>query len=244
MIDAHAHISFKKFNPDREEVIARCARLKLSVVDCAVTPTTLERSLELSSRYGFVYSTTGIHPYRAAKMDQSTANAMLESIERNIEELTGLGEAGLDYHLDRENTQRQREIFESIALIAKEYSLPLVVHAREAEEEALNLLLSLGVEKAMFHCYGGSVEVAQKILESGYSISLATNLCYSEHHQRLAEALPLESIMLETDSPYLSPIKQEKRNQPVFIFESVEKLAHLKGVGKEKVISAATANAR
>jgi|Deesub1362B_J571_1020462.scaffolds.fasta_scaffold22795_1 TatD DNase family protein len=244
MLDAHAHLSFKKFNRDREEVIARCRRARLSVVDCAVTQATLAKSLELSQRYEFIYTTAGIHPYKAAKMERSAVEAMLERIEKSIDQLVALGEAGLDYHLDRENVQRQKEVFEAVATLAKEHSLPLVVHAREAEEEALRMLLNLEVEKALFHCYGGSVETAMRILESGYSISLATNLCFSEHQQRLARALPLESIILETDSPYLSPIKGEKRNQPVFIFASVETLAELKGASEEKVRSTASANAR
>ncbi len=243
MLDAHAHISFKKFNRDREEVLERCRRAGVGVVDCAVTRATLERSIELSSSYDFVHSTAGVHPYKVARLERRELEALLDCIERSVEHLAALGEAGLDYHLDAESAEEQGEVFRAVASLAREYSMPLVVHARGAEDEALHVLLELDVEKALFHCYGGSLETAMRIIESGYAVSLATNLCFSEYHQELARALPLESLLLETDSPYLSPFKG-RRNEPVFILKSVEKLAEIKGITKREVAKVVTRNAR
>ncbi len=243
MLDAHAHISFKKFNRDREEVLERCRHANVGVVDCAVTRVTLERSLQLSASYDFVYTTAGVHPYKVARLGRAELEELLRSIEASVGHLVAIGEAGLDYYLDAESAERQKEVFKSIATLAKEHALPLVVHAREAEEEALSVLQEMEVERALFHCYGGALETAKRILESGYLISLATNLCFSEHVQRLARALPLEKLLLETDSPYLSPFKG-RRNEPVFVLESVRKLAEIKGISERKVAEAVERNAR
>jgi TatD DNase family protein len=243
MLDAHAHVSFKKFNRDRDKVLERCRRAGVGVVDCAVTEATLERSLGLSSSYDFVYTTAGVHPRRAGRLTRLELEAILRGIERSVEHLVAIGEAGLDYHLDRENAERQEEVFRAVASLAREYSMPLVVHARGAEEEALHVLLELEVENALFHCYGGSLETAMKILENGYAISLATNLCFSEHHQRLALTLPIESLLLETDSPYLSPVKG-RRNEPVFVLKSVEKLAELRSMSARRISALTDRNAR
>ncbi|WP_457554469.1 TatD family hydrolase [Candidatus Pyrohabitans sp.] len=243
MLDAHAHVSFKKFNRDRAQVLERCRLAGVGVVDCAVTLSTLERSLELSSSYGFVYSSAGVHPYKVGRLSGVQLHELLRSIEESVEQLVAIGEAGLDYYLDAGSAELQREVFKSVATLAKEHALPLVVHARGAEEEALHLLLELEVERALFHCYGGDRSTALKILESGYYISLATNLCFSEHHAKLARELPVEKILLETDSPYLSPFRG-RRNEPVFVLEAVRRLAGIKGVSERKIAEAVERNAR
>ncbi len=241
MFDAHCHISFKKFNRDREEVIARARDKGISIVDSAVSASTALRSLELSSLHENLYTSIGVHPYKAPSMPEER----IKEIKRIISdsEIVAVGEIGLDYHLDS-NREKQEELFREFLSLARELSLPVVVHCREAEKKALEILLELEVKKALFHCYSGSTELAESILKEGYSLSLATNLCYSEHHRKLAEALPLESIILETDSPYLSPLKDIKRNEPVHIEESIKVLQELKGIPEKKIAEITERNAR
>ncbi len=149
-------------------------------------------------------------------------------------DIVAVGEIGLDYHL-KHKSEKQESVFREFLSLALELSLPAVIHCRDAEKEAFEILLELDVEKALFHCYSGSISLAERILEGGYSISLATNLCYSKHHRKLAESLPLKSIILETDSPYLSPVKQIKRNEPAFIEESVKVIEEIKGEDNKKI---------
>ncbi|GBE54220.1 MAG TPA: TatD family deoxyribonuclease [Euryarchaeota archaeon] len=232
MLDAHCHISFKKFNRDREEVIARAAGLGISMVDSAVSVYTALRSLELSSIYDNIHTSIGVHPYRAPSMPRD----IIEEIKKIASggDIVAVGEIGLDYHLKHKG-EKQESVFREFLSLAVELSLPAVIHCREAEKEAFEILLELEVEKALFHCYSGSISLAERILEEGYSISLATNLCYSGHQRKLAESLPIKSIILETDSPYLSPVKQIKRNEPAFIEESVKVIEEIKGEDNRKI---------
>ncbi|GCC10606.1 putative deoxyribonuclease YcfH [archaeon] len=232
MLDAHCHISFKKFNSDREEVIARAASLGISMVDSAVSVYTALRSLELSSIYDNIYTSIGVHPYRAPSVPRD----IIEGIKKIASggDVVAIGEIGLDYHL-KHKSEKQESVFREFLSLALELSLPAVIHCRDAEKEAFEILLELDVEKALFHCYSGSISLAERILEGGYSISLATNLSYSKHHRKLAESLPLKSIILETDSPYLSPVKQIKRNEPAFIEESVKVIEEIKGEDNKKI---------
>ncbi|MEK6977633.1 MAG: TatD family hydrolase, partial [Candidatus Hydrothermarchaeota archaeon] len=211
------------------------------VVDCGATLATMERSLDLSTRYeGFVHSTLGLHP--SSPFDP----AVFEYIEKSIDKIVALGETGLDYHYARSDGERraQLETFGKFVELAREYDLPLVIHSREAEGAVLEYLLERGVERAVFHCFSGPLEVAVRAVGAGYKISLATNICYSESHRLLVEEIGLEHLLLETDAPYLSPLRECRRNEPAFLVHSVAKVAEAKGVAKEEIARAVGRNAR
>lgn len=241
MLDAHCHLSFKAFNRDRDEVIERARKALEGVVDCGATLATMERSLDLSTRYeGFVHSTLGLHP--SSPYDPE----VFEYIEKNIDGIVALGETGLDYHYARDEGERvaQLETFGKFVELAREYDLPLVIHSREAEKAALDYLLERGGERAVFHCFSGPLEVALRALEAGYKISLATNVCYSESHRPLVEGIGLEHLLLETDAPYLSPLREFRRNEPAFVIHGVAKVAEVKGITGGEVSRAAGRNAK
>ena len=242
MIDAHCHLSFKKFNPDRAEVIERSAQDLEAIVDCAVTQGTILRSLELSEKYEILHSTLGIHPEKAGRMTRENVDIIRHLIEENMDKIVALGEAGLEYfHThDHGEHRRQKEVFRIMINLAKDHGMPLVIHARNAEEEALEMVSKADLEHVLFHCFGGDIETARMIIERGFKISLATNICYSEDHRCLVEEVPLGSLLLETDSPYLSPIKDMKRNEPINVLESARVVSHVKGV-TEQVVEAETA---
>lgn len=246
MIDAHCHLSFKKFNSDREEVIERSGEGLEAIIDCAVTEGTITRSLEMSERYDIIHSTLGIHPFKAGRMTQENVDVLRRLIEDNLDKIVALGEAGLEYfHTeDPGEHRRQKEIFQVMIDMAREHDMPLVIHARNAEREALDLVSKAALEKVLFHCYGGDLETAERIVENGYKVSLATNLCYSENHQALVEELPLDLILLETDSPYLSPIKDMKRNEPLNVMESVRVVANIKDAPEGDVERVTARNTR
>ncbi|BAZ98288.1 MULTISPECIES: TatD family hydrolase [Methanothermobacter] len=245
IIDVHCHLDFKDFNRNREEVIER-ARSKLrAVIDSGVGLGGNRRALELASlNPGFIYPTMGFHPVDASKARQDLIGEVVSQIESNIDLIVAVGETGMDFHhtRDEEGRRRQEETFRVFVELAAEHEMPLVVHARDAEERALETVLEYRVPEVIFHCYGGSIETARRILDEGYYISISTLVAFSEHHMELVRAIPLEGMLTETDSPYLSPFRG-KRNEPAFVEEAVRAIARIKDMDLEDVDSITTANA-
>jgi TatD DNase family protein len=232
MIDTHCHIDFKDFNKDRNEVLKRAKKNLSALINSGATLSGNRNALKLSKDYkGFIYPTLGFHPVNSSKAELSVLEEVISQINENIEFAVGIGETGMDYYhvKDLEGRKRQEKIFNIFAALAVEYELPLVIHARESEEKALEIVKQFNsIPEVIFHCYSGSLKTAQKILDESYYMSFSTMICFSKHHQELAENIPLNSILTETDSPYLSPFKG-KRNEPSFVVEVVNKIAEIKG---------------
>jgi len=205
------------------------------------------RTLKLAEEYkNFLYPTLGFHPLNASKSDESVIKQVLTEIESAIGDAVALGETGLDFNrLDNEMVKnRQIKLFETFLKLSIEYQLPLVIHAREAEQRALEMVKKYSsIPQVVFHCYGGDLETAQKIIDEGYLISLSTIVCFSEHHQLLASKIPLSNLLTETDSPYLSPFKGQ-RNEPSFVKETVKTIADVKSTSIEEVSKITESNAR
>ncbi|MFB6190767.1 MAG: TatD family hydrolase [Candidatus Nanohaloarchaea archaeon] len=237
-VDAHCHLDFDRFDSDREEVIDRCSQELEFVVNAGRNLETNRKSLELQESHEAVVATLGLHPTHADDFDE------LEEVKRQVRENNpvAVGEIGLDHHHVTESgaRQRQEEVFREMVELAGELEKPVVVHSRDAEERAVEILKELNAG-AMLHCFNGSVELAREALESGMKIGVATQVLYSSRVRELVEELPLESMLLETDSPFLY---RGGRNEPVNVRESAAEIADLKGCKVEKVIEATTANAR
>jgi TatD DNase family protein len=165
---------------------------------------------------------------------------MLSFIEDHVTDIVGIGEAGLDYHYFTSNAERNRqiEVFKKVIELADRYNKPLVIHGREAEDIALGL--SGQLDKVIFHCYGGSLETMRNIVDVGHFISVPTLVCFSEHHQEIAKEVPLEHMLLETDSPYLSPRKG--RNEPAFVLDSLPWIEKIKGIEKIDIMDTTRRN--
>lgn len=242
LIDIHCHLDFKNFNKDREEVINRAKKKLTAVINSGASYEGNKKTLKLSKEYeGFIYPTLGFHPTNNEPIDRT-----IEEIEKNVEYIVGIGEVGMDFYRveDPEERKRQEHIFKKFIELSNEYELPLVIHARECEDRVFEIVKELKDDSnVVFHCYSGSVELAKKILEEGYYISVPTLVCFSKHHQNIVKNLPLEKILTETDSPFLSPYRG-KRNEPSFVEEAVKKIAELKSMSIEKVDEITDRNAR
>ncbi|MDI3484597.1 MAG: TatD DNase family protein [Methanobacteriaceae archaeon] len=246
IIDIHCHIDFKEFNKDREEVIKRAKGGLTAIIDSGVGLGGVRRSIRLSEEHKhFIYPTLGLHPVDAARMGDELIETIIKEIEDNIEKAVGVGETGLDFHhtKDLEGRRRQEKIFKLFIELASEYELPLIIHARDSEKQAFKILKEHPLEDAIFHCYSGSLKTAKNIIEEGYYLSFSTMICFIDHHQRLIKDLPLQSILTETDSPYLSPFKG-KRNEPLFVEEAVKKIAQLKNMSIQEVDRTTEKNAK
>ncbi|OED02588.1 hypothetical protein A9239_14250 [Methanosarcina sp. A14] len=243
IIDSHCHLDFPKFNRDREETILRAREAGVvGMVNSGISLKGNRISLELAEKNEDIYVALGLSPDIGRGGEDKEINAILAQIEENAEKAVGIGEAGLDFQDCKTNEERERQTaaFKKVIELAKDLDKPLIVHARQAEAEVLKLVK--GVNTVIYHCYSGPVETMREIVDMGYYISLATLVCFSEHHQTLAEAVPLENLLLETDSPFLSPRKG--RNEPAFIVDSVPVVAQLKDMEPAEIAKSTTENAR
>lgn len=247
MIDAHCHVDFKEFNKNREEVMERARKKLAAIIDSGATLGGNRRTLKLVEQYnGFLYGTLGFHPESASKADSSIIEQAFKEINENIDNAVALGETGLDFHhiedIDKRN--RQIKVFRSFIDLANEYEMPLVIHAREAELKSFEIIKKYSKDiDVIFHCYGGDMETMNKIIEESYYVSYSTIICYSDYHNGLIEQTPLENILTETDSPYLSPFKGQK-NEPAFVEETIKKISEIKSLSISKVDKKTEENAK
>lgn len=242
IIDSHCHLDFPKFNRDREETILRAREAGVvGMINSGISLKGNSMSLELADSHEDIYAVLGLSPDIGREGDDKKINAILAQIEANAGKAVGIGEAGLDFQDCKNNEERERqtEAFKKVIEIAEDLKKPLVVHARLAEAEVLNLVRD--VDTVIYHCYSGSIETMREIIDRGFYISLATLVCFSEHHQALAKEVPLENLLLETDSPFLS--SRKGRNEPAFIVDSIPVIAQLKDTEPAEIARSTTENA-
>jgi len=243
IIDSHCHLDFPKFNPDREEAILRARKAGVvGMVNSGISLKGNRISLELAEKHEDIHAALGLSPDIGREGTDDAINSILAQIEANAGKAVAIGETGLDFQDCKTNEERERQTasFKKVIELAKNLDKPLVVHARMAEAEVLKLVRS--VDTVIYHCYSGSPETMREIVDAGYYISLATLICFSEHHQALAAEVPPENMLLETDSPFLSPRKG--RNEPAYIVDSIPVVAKLKEMEPAEIAEIVTENAR
>jgi len=238
MIDIHAHLCLPEFDKDLEQVIEKAREEMEGIIVSSARLEEGKKVLELVKKHpGFLFATLGYHPTEGTDPD-----GVLKLIDQNHGRIVGIGEAGLDYHWEPDLRKRdqQKVIFRKFIAAAEKYKLPLVIHSWDAEPECFSMA-SASKAKCIFHCFSGKPELAKQIVDKGFYVSLSTNVCFSKNLRKVARAVPLESMLLETDSPFLDP--ERKRNVPWNIKLSAEKIAAEKGITKQAVLTAAKDNA-
>ncbi|HJH31013.1 MAG TPA: TatD family deoxyribonuclease [Methanosarcinaceae archaeon] len=243
MIDSHCHLDFPQFNSDCHETIERALSAGVvEAINSGVDYKTNLSTLALADKYDHIHATLGLGPGVAVSKSEEEISRILSRIEQNIEKAVGVGEAGLDYFHCKTDSGRARQanVFKKVIEIAETVDKPLVIHGRDAEYESLELVRHL--DNVVFHCYSGSLETMNLITDAGYYISIATLVCFSKHHQNLVKHLPIKRMIIETDSPYLSPRKG--RNEPAFLADSVATIAKLRGMEEMEVAKVTAQNTR
>ncbi len=247
MIDTHCHIDFEDFESDRDEVIQR-AKDKLDlIIASGFNKKSNQNVLELSKKYeGFIYPTFGFHPVSSQNATENDIEIAHENIRKYLDDIVAIGEVGMDYFYvtDKALRERQQEIFKGFLELANEYKVPIVMHVRDCEKKAVNIIPEYeDIPYFVFHCYGGSLKTAKKIMNmDNCAMSFSTMLCYSKHHQDLIEKIDLDYVLTETDSPYLAMTKEE-RNEPANVVNAVAKIAEIKNMDIEAVDEITTNNA-
>jgi TatD DNase family protein len=226
------------------EVIARAREKGVQRVVVSITrPSEIERALALVGSFpDFISLAAGFDP---SIIDKQEYQAFLGIVAQRRSALVAIGEVGLDHY--RVTDHREREIQESLfrasIRLAKSLGLPLVVHSRSAGKRALEVLHSEAADKVLMHAFDGKAGDALAAAEDGYCFSIPTSIVYSQQKQKLARLLPLGSLMLETDSPVLAPVRGQ-RNEPANLVRAAEKIAELKRIPVGEVESATTENAK
>ena len=248
LIDTHCHLDFPDFAPERDEVVARA---KAAGVERMVTISTFvsryDRYREIAEAYDNVWFTIGTHPHQAHEEPEAGVEDLvrLSAHPRCI----GIGEAGLDYHYDKAPRDTAARVFRTHIAAARETGLPLVIHARDADEDVATILreeMGKGPFKALLHCFTASRMLAETGLELGLYVSFSGVVTFknSEELRAIAKDVPLERILVETDAPFLAPVPYRgKRNEPAYVASTAAVLAEVKGISADDMARATTQNA-
>lgn len=239
IIDSHAHLDDEQFNYDREAVIEN---LRENEVAYYINPgsdiESSKKSLELSKKYDFIFSAVGIHPHEAEHFNKDILNELRSLIEN--EKIVAIGEIGLDYYYDHSPVEKQKEVFRKQMELAKEYDLPVIIHCRDAYGDTFDILNEFkGEVIGVMHCYSGSIEMAERYMSLGYYISFAGPVTFknAKNVKETATKIPLNRLLIETDSPYLTPTPNRgKRNEPKYVKYVAETIADLKLISTDEVI--------
>ncbi len=237
-IDSHAHIDGKEFDGDRDGVIARAHAAGVSTILNVGTgdphSDAFERAVELGKAHESIYAAIGTHPHDARLYDDA-AEAKIKNLTNN-NHVIAWGEIGLDFHYDNSPRDVQIEVFKRQLRAARECDLPVVIHTREAETETIEILQSEykhAQRRGVFHCFSGSMELAQRAIEIGFMLSFSGIVTFkkADELRAVAKQTPLDRLLIETDCPYLTPIPYRgKRNEPAYVVEVARCLATLHDV--------------
>lgn len=247
-IDIHAHLNFPDFDSDREELIADMKSKDIGTFNIGTTLQTSKNSIELADTHENIWAIVGIHPVHATESLMSD----LDEIEPLIShpKCLAIGECGLDYfhQKDDESKKVQKEFFKKQIELALKYNKILMIHCREAYPDTLEILEEYKKSnpnlRAHFHFFTESVETAKRVLENGFTVSFTGPITFA-NYEELVQFVPLESMMIETDSPYASPKSQRgKRNDPRNVLEIGAKIAQIKGLPEEEVFQRIRENTR
>lgn len=240
-IDSHAHVDGPEFDADRKEVLRRAkdsgVQFILNVGTGDPHSGALERAVEFGRTHENIYTAIGTHPHDARLYDDE-AEQKIKTLIQN-ERVIAWGEIGLDFHYDNSPRDVQVEVFKRQLRAARACDLPVIIHTREAESETIEILQSeyaASKHGGIFHCFGGSLELAQAALELGFMISFSGILTFkkADELREVAKHVPLARMLIETDCPYLSPIPYRgKRNEPAYVVEVARCLGELYDVELE-----------
>ena len=243
-VDVHAHLEEGIFDKDRAKILNECVEKGILVVNCSGEPTTNRKALELAKKFDNLKICLGLYPVQAAEISEKEFWNEMKFIEENASKIVGVGEVGLDYYWIKEDEKRYKEnqLFKEIIWLANKLKLPLNVHSRAAETETIALLAKSSHVPVIMHSFGGDIELAKAGIKEGFYFSIAPIILRSNKHKRLVEAVPINKLLTETDSPYLGPTQE--RNDPRNIPLVVEEIAKIKKIDVEECRKQILENAR
>lgn len=246
LFDTHSHYNDEQFDEDREDIINKI--YEAGVENTVVVGDNIENSkkaIEIANAHDFIYAAVGIHPSEIADTEKEIDNEILE-IENLAKKakVVAIGEIGLDYHWEKDNKDRQKELFKKQINIAKKLKLPIVIHSRDAFQDTYDILKEVNY-KGVIHCFSGNIENANMYLSLGYYLGIGGVLTFKNTNlKETIKKIPLDRILLETDSPYLAPTPHRgEQNEPKYIPLVAEEISNILELELEKVAKITTKNA-
>ncbi|MCX5749521.1 MAG: TatD family hydrolase [Candidatus Saganbacteria bacterium] len=245
-IDTHAHLTMDEFT-DLPEVLKRAKDNGVTkIINASFDLESSKKSVSLAKEHDMIFASVGIHPHHADFVDDASINGLRELAANN--KVVAIGETGLDYFENPVPKEVQKKAFARHIELAKELGLPLIFHGRDADGDMIEIIKEHGQGriKGVFHCFSSDREFAAKVLEMGLMVSFTAVITFKNAHnvRTVAGYVPLESIMLETDCPYLAPqAMRGKRNEPSYVRSVAEKLAEIKNIPVEIIAERTSRNA-
>ncbi len=248
-IDSHAHLAEAEFQSDLPSVLdrARAALIeRVLVIGDGVDPVKTEKAVQLGERENALDVAAGIHPHDARLASEPSLDYLVRLAQSG--RLVAWGEIGLDFHYHNSPADEQEEVFSRQLALAREVGLPVVIHTREAEARTLEILsehYASGGSAGVMHCFSGSLAMARNCLEMGFHISFSGLLTFpkAQDIRQVAQAVPMDRLLIETDAPYLAPVPfRGRRSEPAFVVETAKVLAEVKQVSLDTVARCTTEN--
>lgn len=248
IIDSHAHLDDSAFNEDREELIEKLKDQGIShVMNISAGLASARTSLALAKKYNFIYTSMGVHPCETGELTEENFTEIISYLTE--EKVKAIGEIGLDYYWNEPERELQQYWFRRQLQLAHEYNLPVIIHSRDAAADTYRIMKEERAAdlKGAIHCYSYTKETARDYLQWNYYFGIGGVITF-QNAKKLKEAveyIPLENILLETDSPYLSPVPYRgKRNSPLNLPFVAEEIAKIKGISAQEVIKVTTENTK
>lgn len=245
IFDSHAHYNDEQFDIDRDSLLASLPEAGIvGIINCGTDVKSSLESLVMAEKYPFVYAACGYHPESA--LDFTDGNLL--EIEKMLthEKCVAVGEIGLEYHYDFVPKDVQKYVFEKHLELAVKYDMPVIVHDREAHADTMELLKKYN-PKGVLHCYSGSAEMAKEVLKMGMYIGLGGAVTFKNAVKpvEVAEMIPLDRLLLETDCPYMAPVPMRgKRNNSAYIEYVAEKIADIRGISSQELLCITAENTK
>lgn len=248
LFDTHVHLNADQFMEDRDEVIQRALNEGVEyMVVVGFDRKTIPLAIEIAEQYAFIYAAVGWHPVDAIDMTDDDLKWIEELCKHP--KVVAIGEMGLDYHWDKSPHDVQKEVFRKQINLAKKVNMPIIIHNREATEDIVQILKEENAQECggIMHCYNDVIDYAEECLELGFYISLGGPVTFKNaaDPKIVAEEVPLDRLLIETDCPFLAPHPNRgKRNEPAYVKLVAEKIAEIREISLDEVAKQTTENAK
>ena len=248
IFESHAHYDNEQFNKDREALFKQFREEGIQyIINIGSDLRSSRLSIEMAKRYPFIFAAVGVHPHDVKDMKEEELEYLLHMSA--YEKVVAIGEIGLDYHYDYSPRSIQKLWFRHQLKLAKDLELPVIIHSREASQDTFDLIMEakLGDRKGVIHCYSGSVEMALEYVKEGFYIGVGGVVTFNNAKKlkEVVEAIPLDSILIETDAPYLTPAPHRgKRNDSTYLKHVIDEIASIKGITPKEVEEATYENGK
>lgn len=245
IFDSHAHYDDEKFDGDREQILSSLPQSGVCcVINNGIDLETSLLSIKFAEKYSYIYAAVGVHPHEA----QNAPKDYLDKLRKMLrhKKVVAVGEIGLDYHYDFSPRDVQRRIFEEQLQLAKELNIPVIIHDREAHADTLELLKKYR-PMGVVHCFSGSAEMAREVIELGMYIGLGGAVTFKNAKTpvQVAEFVPIDKLLLETDAPYMTPVPfRGQRCDSSHIAITAEKIAQIRNIQQDELLCITCNNAK